>query len=680
MKKSFFALALMGGLAVLNSWGADAPLRLVGVTVTPHLMLDSMRYAKPPEPPDGALVTLFLRNDSTDHQTVILPPDLPSTLQNKAPNDLLESGDIAWHDFPGAHPDLIRSVPPDGLTTLTFNGRKKPFGAGGDIAVRLGAESAPLWSGSVRLSEPDLWISAVTFFAPDNAILPDEAIIHIANQTEQAVTLESCTLWVAEDPSRPWAFVPKVQLKDLTPFGGMRDIPSRDRGGFAMKTGPLPRTNAVVEVVVRRPDSEPRAIWAKIRIKPEYFDISGGWVGGADKLTREPFLKTLKLLHVNTGHIALTPGYSDTELYKKYPIKYFGALTPWEQYDTDAMLPFIHGAEFLGEPQYGGGRPVPPQEVWQKLLPYAATRFATTLTHSEERIWRDYAGLSDFPHYDAYRVTAPSPDLWIKYADRWGGKKIAWGAPLETIGDMCRSLRELNRPAPCAYWSQGPHQGWGVYGGRRRTSPTPDEIRLQAYHALSTRITSLYWFNLSLKSLLKWRDTLDELRRCGREMRVMAPWLLRGDAYEFQRLRRPDGAWDWDIASVCAPDAALLFALDLDYSPDPNERVFRFGVPRDAAWSFRLPPWLRGRIVDVFRFDADGVFEVNWTRTEDGVQITDRLSRVGAYFAATDPNTRKNVEAARLAIAAEEQALNFDPIGNDVDWAVLESIRQETEK
>ncbi|HOQ90002.1 MAG TPA: hypothetical protein PLX03_07670, partial [Candidatus Hydrogenedentes bacterium] len=100
MKKNFFALALMGGLAVLNSWGADAPLRLVGVTVTPHLMLDSMRYAKPPEPPDGALVTLFLRNDSTDHQTVILPPDLPSTLQNKAPNDLLESGDIAWHDFP----------------------------------------------------------------------------------------------------------------------------------------------------------------------------------------------------------------------------------------------------------------------------------------------------------------------------------------------------------------------------------------------------------------------------------------------------------------------------------------------------------------------------------------------------------------------------------------------------
>jgi hypothetical protein len=37
-------------------------------------------------------------------------------------------------------------------------------------------------------------------------------------------------------------------------------------------------------------------------------------------------------------------------------------LQPFERYDTDAMLPRIHAVEFLGEPQYGGGKPVAPQE------------------------------------------------------------------------------------------------------------------------------------------------------------------------------------------------------------------------------------------------------------------------------------------------------------------------------
>jgi len=45
-----------------------------------------------------------------------------------------------------------------------------------------------------------------------------------------------------------------------------------------------------------------------------------------------------------------------------------------------------------------------------------------------------------YPHYDAYRVVAPVADAWREY-DRWGGERIRWGAPLETIGDMCHSLR-----------------------------------------------------------------------------------------------------------------------------------------------------------------------------------------------------------------------------------------------
>ncbi len=136
-------------------------------------------------------------------------------------------------------------------------------------------------------------------------------------------------------------------------------------------------------------------------------------------------------------------------------MKMFNRMSPLEVWDSDQWLPKIHAVEFLGEPQYGGGRPVPPQEVFDSLLPYRGSRLATSVTNSEERIWRYYAGLSDYPHYDAYRVVAPAADSWRSY-DRWGEKRISWGAPLETIGDMCRSMRDISRPMPVAYWSQGP--------------------------------------------------------------------------------------------------------------------------------------------------------------------------------------------------------------------------------
>ena len=199
-------------------------------------------------------------------------------------------------------------------------------------------------------------------------------------------------------------------------------------------------------------------------------------IGAGHSLHFEPYLRTLRRMHVNSGMHQEVSGYSDTDLFERYPLKYMNRLQPFSRYDTDAVLPRVHAVEFLGEPQYGGGRPVPPQEVWKELAPYASTRMPTSVTHSEERVWRFYAGLSDYPHYDAYRVTAPSPDAWSRY-DRWGDKNIRWGAPLETIGDMTRSLRDLNRPRPIAYWSQGAHAGWCCYGGRGRTSPTPDELR-----------------------------------------------------------------------------------------------------------------------------------------------------------------------------------------------------------
>lgn len=667
----FQTCVFMTGLVPALAAHADNPsLGIAGVSVTPHVMADSMRYAKAPEPAVGARVQFFLRNDSAANaEPIAVNKDSRILFNGKTAAALLETRAWTWHDTPSAAPDEKVILPPGALTVWTLNSRTAEFGPGGRVRLEAGPETAPWLATETALEQPACWISAVTFFAPEAAIQPDAMIIHIANTLDTAVEIRSCRLWLPRDSKSPRALFAQSPLESVQPFNGHATIPAGDRGGFSVKTGPLPLTYAAVEVTLARSGGEPCSLWAYLRIKPERFDISGGWVNGkGNPITREVFLKALKRLYVNTAHLQLTPGYSDTPLYAQYPLKYFGAMQPIETYDTDAMLPKIHAVEFLGEPQYGGGRPVPPQEVWEKLEPYASTRLATTVTHSEERIWRDYAGVCDYPHYDAYRVTAPSADAWPKY-DRWGQTKIAWGAPLETIGDMCRSLRELNRPMPCAIWSQGPHEGWGRYGGRKRTSPTPDEIRMQAYHAISTRITSLYWFNLSLKTLVKWRDTLDEIGRIGRELRMIDEFLLEGDAYQFDRLTHGKKL-DWDLASVCGPRAALLFAIDLNYVPDPEEKVFKFGEPRKAKWRFQLPAYLQD-VKDVFRLDADGLYDTKWSREDSKVEIIEKASRVAVYVATPDASLRTAIENNRQRLIAAEAALQFDPAQNDADYQQL---------
>lgn len=610
-------------------WAAD----LVGVSVIPHRIERSIRYRRPHDPDLAARVQLFIKGQAT-----------APTFDGHTPAELLASKEWAWHDLGAAVP-----APKEALTVWSFNGKSSRWGVGRPFALR----GNGLSSVDVPIQSPEAWISAATFLASDNGVRPDVVVIHLANESTRELKVHSLRFWLPKD-STTWQV-----LWAQEPLPVSAEAPPKDKGYIKCRAPRLPLTYAAIEV-----STNAGSIWAHLRIKREAFDISGGWVG--EHLTKPSYLQLLAHMHVNTGHIGSVPGYTDNPgLYDRWPLKLFNKLDPLTTYDTDAWLPKIHAVEFLGEPQYGGGRPVPPQEVFDALLPYRTSRLATSLTHSEERIWRWYAGLSDFPHYDAYRVVAPSPDTWSLY-DRWGGRKIRWGAPLETIGDMCRSLRELNRPMPCAYWSQGPADGWGGgFDGRKRRSPTPDELRAQALHALSTRITSLYWFNLSLKSLLKFPDTWESMTRVGREIKMLEPILLEGDAYRFERRTR-DGAPDWDLASVAAPDAAALFALDTAYAADKNDNVFVFGSPRPSTFAFALPPWLRGP-ADVFRVDADGIQDVTWKVKGDGIVIDDTRRRDAIYLATKSPSLRAAVEQRRQAALAQEAA-------NPIDQRALQAL------
>lgn len=201
-------------------------------------------------------------------------------------------------------------------------------------------------------------------------------------------------------------------------------------------------------------------------------------------------------------------------------------------------------------------------------------------------------------------------------------------------------------------------------------------MRAQAYHALSSRITSLYWFNLSVRSLVTFPDLIEPMIRVGREIHLLEEFYLEGDAVSHERVLR-DGKPDWDLDVVAGPRGALLFALDLAYKPDPKERVFEFGPPREVSFRFRVPAYV-SPVVDVFRLDADNLNRIDYKLDGGLAEIRDRASRVALYVVATRPGEQERIEARRQALIAEENALGFDPGRRPEDLAILrEMVRKK---
>ena len=72
--------------------------------------------------------------------------------------------------------------------------------------------------------------------------------------------------------------------------------------------------------------------------------------------------------------------------------------------------------------------------------------------------------------------------------------------------------------------------------------------------------------------------------------------------------------------------------MDLNYKPDLEERIFKFEPPREAEWTFEFPDYLQ-QINDVFRIDADGIYDVSWNQIEGSVKISDQPNQVMIYIA-----------------------------------------------
>jgi hypothetical protein len=247
--------------------------------------------------------------------------------------------------------------------------------------------------------------------------------------------------------------------------------------------------------------------------------------------------------------------------------------------------------------------------------------------------------------------------------DRWNGRRIAWGAPLETIGNMTRSLKALNRPMPIAYWSQGPHEGWEVYGGRRLTSPTASELRVQAFHALASGISSLYWFNLSYASLRKYPSLMGPMQRIGREIRLLEDFYLTGTQWVYERAF-DKGKPGWDLSTFVSPEGLLLFALDLDYRADALTKTFVFTPDRRVDLRFKVPDWIDAGW-QLWKLEEDGLKRLGWSPgPETSLAFKDMITEVGIYILLPDARSSDGLLRKWELLKNREAGSDFDPAGN----------------
>lgn len=664
---------------LLKADTAAQELQISGLHVVPHQYSNNIQWRSQPDASLGARVELFVTNRSNQ------PLLLQSSNFRFDGKDLEELSKEAWswHSLKTLDGS---SLAPGAMVVLCWNGKKSEWGSRTQHRCEVGT-----WRGDFELNQPQIWIDTVCFLrsgGQGRGIYPDQLVVYLRNSQKESCRVIRARQWLPASNDTFQVLIPgewEGDLEHFTESGRVSASASSSSGesvdgigGFVWRGKELPLTYMALEIEVECGESR-KTIWSYQRVHTNEFDISGGWVNskvqGKNSLDIDLFRKLLRRLHINTAQIEEVGGFTDNpEVYSELPLKRFNRMQDLSRFDSDSLIPQIHAVEFLGEPQYGGGRPVPPQEVYDQLQPYQKSRLPTSVTLSEERTWRYYAGLSDYPHYDAYRVIAPAADAWSKY-DRWDGQSIRWGAPLETIGDMTRSLRSLNRPRAIAYWSQGAHHDWGGLFSPRRGSPNAEELRSQAWQGLGNGIASLYWFNLSLKSLCKFPDLIEPITRINREILMLKPILESAAAYSYTRLQE-EGKNSADLSSLANREVMLLVVNDLTYGIDPTRKEFRFPV-RPIECSFPKVPWFLGEgtgSLQVFRVDADGTHDVTYSANEKEIKVKDSLHVVGIYIATFSTELRGKLDEKLSSLREFEKAVGFDPASNPDDLLKLRSF------
>ncbi len=669
------------------------PLKVVGVTVSPHEHPRGIEFVSQADQPPGGRVQIFVRNAA--HPDSNKPEDTVNInvlqINGNEPKRHVFNKVWAWEDTPADWPEGDTSLPPGALSVFSFNSLSPQWVAPESSFTMEFTDwiNARKNSLDVKLPRTEARISSLCFLSGDrNSLRPDSLVFYLENLSRKNWKVSSVHIYqpYLKSSFRLLREIAKLERISTYPASGVLQ-PGQKMAAIVSPPSHLKLTTAVIEVSLVNPDngSETLQLWEQLRVRRESFDVGAGWISasmenGSNILTSETWLKTLKFLHINTANIQNVPGYTDQTnaggLYSLYPLKFMGTAQPLPQYDTDWTLPKFHAAESLGNVQDEINH-CSPQDALDLLRVYGGFRIPTALILTDPWSWRHYSGISDYPHFNTSRLAIPNLfESWEHYT-RWD-RPIPWAAPLETMGILTRNLRDNNRPLSIAAWVQGPFDGWSSSGERKRLAPTPEELRHLAWQTLGARVSSLNWFNLNIGSLVQYRDLITPIRKVNREALTLEIFFLYGDSWQ-NRVQLTEGEKprpSWELSSIICPRGALLCALDLDYELNRSGRVFEFRRPRESRFEFSLPLFLKSPL-EVFRIDAEGTYDVAYQVTSEGVEITDKQSLAAIYIATRDKQLRPDLEKRRQYFAQEELEYKFDPAENRKDFNLLKSLAKQ---
>src|SRR3712207_5921879 len=134
------ALGLLLLVAPAPTRGVPPDLEVAGVTVTPHVRAEGLRYRRDPGRATSARVPLFLRNPAPEGAGEGAAFRVKEVSFNgQSPLSLVPNGDWAWHDVPSVWTRDPVDLPAGALTVWSFNGKGPRWRVGSPF--RMAAEA-----------------------------------------------------------------------------------------------------------------------------------------------------------------------------------------------------------------------------------------------------------------------------------------------------------------------------------------------------------------------------------------------------------------------------------------------------------------------------------------------------------------------------------------------------------
>lgn len=664
-------------------------IEVLSVTVLPHTKSGNVEYnstdSNSTNEKIGAVINVFIRNKTSED----IHPQV--TLGGKTACEYLDSypQQISWASTPDTRASrkydkelsnefehfipATTHIPAGAVDCYSFNitdGRLIYDGVSLDITANGKSGSMTLYADYQYVSIDRIqWSSSY-----NDKCYPDTFEYYLNNRSSQEAKVNYIKIY---DGTEAYYLHYWNESKTENITDGLISVKANDVGfGKSKLSSPVIFREHLLEFNITNGDKTYSLIY---KFKPFIydFDISVGWAG--DDIEKESYIKAISSMHFNTviGAYGSSYYHRDEAFRKQYPIKIFGYVESAPVGDKmtveNGVITFydiddIHAALPFGEPQLSDSEGKhQPMRVYNKLLMYRNSPYPTNITLTHEPAFYRFAGLSDFCHYDAYRVVAPFSDAWFKYTSYVQQKKYAiyWGAPLETTGDYMRSLAAMNRPNPVAAWTQGANT-WDTFPRFTKQveymdSPNPYELRVQAYLNVANGAASLYWFNIDGEDLLCYKESSLEMMHVNREFSVIGDYLAKQIPYWYER---EDNI---DLNVNIGSDYAVLFATDLNYKISDGQYKY-IDTDEEKTLSFEIPDYLAD-YTKVVKITKDGVVRCDSTYSDNAVIVKDKVDMTAVYVLGYDGLYEKLADKYKSVIEQE----TFNIYSDDLQYDELQS-------